>query len=279
MIMQPTSDAFLEGTGIPVALPAIEDELNRLWGPAAEKAGGPELDHPSVTRVVLANVVIVQLSAEAVSLEETLQAISEHHPSRVIVVRSSGNSGRQIAAEVTAQCHLPAPGRPQVCSERIVLKADTDAHDLLPGAVRSLLESGLHSVLWWCDDPRSEPRLLDQLAEGATRLILDRTDPSADPEGLAEGLDPDRSPLPRDVSWFGITPIRELVAQRFDPPATDDLHRITAISVQAEAPATDGGPRPARLRPSDGPGPDRRPRPPSRRLAGRLARRSTRLAT
>ena len=33
------SDAFLDGQGIAVEFRAIEDELDRLWGPAAEQAG------------------------------------------------------------------------------------------------------------------------------------------------------------------------------------------------------------------------------------------------
>ena len=52
------TDAFLSGQGIPVDPGRVEDELSNLWGPAAERAGGPELENPSVTRVVLANLVV-----------------------------------------------------------------------------------------------------------------------------------------------------------------------------------------------------------------------------
>ena len=36
-----SSDAFLSGQGIPVDPRDIETELTRLWGPAAERVGGP----------------------------------------------------------------------------------------------------------------------------------------------------------------------------------------------------------------------------------------------
>ena len=148
------ADAFYEGRGIPVELNEVEDALDRLWGPAAEKAGGPELDDPAVTRVVLANVVLVHLGPDRPGMDATIGAITTQYPSRLILLRPSAGGGRRLSAEVSAQCHLPAPGRPQVCSEQIVLRAGPEGLDLLPGAVRSLRESDLHSVLWWCDDPR-----------------------------------------------------------------------------------------------------------------------------
>ena len=53
-----SSLSFLDGQGIPVELPRIESELAKLWGPAAEQIGGPELENPHVTRIVLANLVV-----------------------------------------------------------------------------------------------------------------------------------------------------------------------------------------------------------------------------
>ena len=52
------TDSFLAGQGIPVDLGQVETELTKLWGPAAEQAGGPELENPHVTRIALANLVV-----------------------------------------------------------------------------------------------------------------------------------------------------------------------------------------------------------------------------
>ena len=56
--------SFLEGQGIPVDLPRIEIELAKLWGPAAGQIGGPEIENPHVTRIVLANLVVACLEGD-----------------------------------------------------------------------------------------------------------------------------------------------------------------------------------------------------------------------
>src|SRR6516164_9091316 len=149
-----TSDAFLSGQGIPVEPGQIEAELTRLWGPAAERAGGPDLENPNVTRIVLANLVVEAGPDCPDCLEATLDTVVERYPCRAIVLRKTADPGRSVAAEIAALCHLLSADRPQVCSERIVLRAGPEAFDLLPGAVRPLLEANLPFVLWWTDDPR-----------------------------------------------------------------------------------------------------------------------------
>ncbi len=199
-----TSESFLEGTGIPVELPAIESELAKLWGPAAEQIGGPELENPHVTRIVLANLVVVCLDSDRQSRGAVLETVMAKFPCRAIVVLGSDDSDRQIHAEVSALCHLPAPGLPQVCSERIVLRAGPQAFDLVPGAIRPLLEADLPMVLWWTGDPRNQESLFRDLADECARLILDLPDPGADAGALRLGLDRALCPSSRDSAWFGL---------------------------------------------------------------------------
>jgi hypothetical protein len=144
--------------------------------------------------------------------------------------------GKAIKAEVSALCHLPAPGLPQVCSERIVLRAGPEARVLLPGAVRPLLEADLPFALWWTDDPRPDAALFRDLGDECTRLILDLPDP-IDPGALRAGLDPTVCVYSRDTAWFGITRWRELVAQFFDAPCdTGALKRIDSVKIDVSAP-------------------------------------------
>ncbi|WP_169979250.1 glucose-6-phosphate dehydrogenase assembly protein OpcA [Tautonia rosea] len=236
-------EAFYDGNGIPVELTEVEQALDHLWGPAAEKAGGPELDSPAVTRVVLANVVLVNLGPNRPEMEKTIEAITTQYPSRLIILRPDPQAGRKLLAEVSAQCHLPAPGRPQVCSEQIILRTSVEGRDLLPGAVRSLVESDLHSVLWWCDDPREAPELFEQLAGEATRVILDLPDPEADPGSFAAALKADEGQKARDLAWFGLTTWRSLIADQFDAPVAGNLGRIVSIRVRSNVKDTD---RPSR---------------------------------
>ena len=118
-----SSDAFLSGQGIPVDPHDIETELTRLWGPAAERVGGPSPESPNVTRIVLANLVVASRLADAPRLDGVLDTLTTRYPCRAIVALRTDEPDRRVSAEVSALCHLPAPGLPQVCSERIVLRA------------------------------------------------------------------------------------------------------------------------------------------------------------
>ena len=236
-----TTDAFLSGEGVPVDLHDIETELIRLWGPAAERAGSPVPEQPAVTRIVLANLVVFGQSADPTQLRAALDTVTTQFPSRTIVVLRGDLPGRNVAAEVSALCHLPAPGLPQVCSERIVLRAGPQAADLMPGAIRPLLEADLPFVLWWTDDPRSDEQLFRDLGDECSRLILDLPDPGADPAAIRLGLDLTVSRYSRDTAWFGLTRWRELIAQFFDPPDHDrTLSRIDSVAIEAEVPGAPG---------------------------------------
>src|SRR3954451_21509603 len=111
-----TTDAFFGGEGVPVDLRDIETELIRLWGPAAELAGGPVPEQPAVTRIVLANLVVIGQTEDSARLRDALDTVTTRFPCRTIVVRRTDEPGRTVAADVSALCHLPAPGLPQVCS-------------------------------------------------------------------------------------------------------------------------------------------------------------------
>ena len=240
-----TTDSFLDGQGIPVALPQIESELAKLWGPAAEQIGGPELENPHVTRIVLANLVVECLGGDCESLGPVLETVIARFPCRAIVVRGADDAERHINAEVSALCHLPAPGLPQVCSERIVLRSGPQAIDLVPGAVRPLLEADLPMVLWWTTDPRRHEDLFRDLADECSRLILDLPDPGAELGALRLGLDQSLCPCSRDSAWFGLARWRELVAQFFDPPCnSESLKRIVSVHIEALSPDPK---RPARI--------------------------------
>jgi glucose-6-phosphate dehydrogenase assembly protein OpcA len=228
------TDSFLAGQGIPVDLERVETELTNLWGPAAEEAGGPEAENPNVTRIALANLVVESLAGDCEPLCDVLETVIARFPCRAIVLRGSDDPERRITAEVSALCHLPAPGMPQVCSERIVLRAGPDALGLVPGAVLPLLEAELPMILWWTGDPRPNEALFRALADECSRLVLDLPDPESEVGALRLGLDPAICPFSRDAAWFGLARWRELVAQFFDPSCSGDaLGRIRSVDITA----------------------------------------------
>jgi glucose-6-phosphate dehydrogenase assembly protein OpcA len=228
------TDAFLDGQGIPVDLRDIEAELAKLWGPAAQHTGGPELENPHVTRIALANLLVERLDHDRESLAPVLETVIARFPCRAIVVRGSADPERRLTAEVSALCHLPAPGMPQVCSERIILRAGPNATDLVPGAVRPLFEAELPLFLWWTSDPRKHEALFRDLADECSRLILDLPDPGAEAGAIRLGLDRAICPSSRDSAWFALTSWRELIAQLFDPACRHEtLASIEAVQIEA----------------------------------------------
>ncbi|AMV36318.1 glucose-6-phosphate dehydrogenase assembly protein OpcA [Planctomyces sp. SH-PL62] len=239
-----SSDAFLEGQGIPVPLAEIDATLEKLWGPAAERAGGPELEHPTVTRVVLANLVVERLSPDAEELRPVVETVVGRFPCRAIVIRESDDPGRQVSAEVSAVCKISEPGAAHVCAERIVLHAGPAAIDLIPGAVRPLLEVDLPMILWWTTDPVPREKLYRDLAAESSRIMLDLPDPGASAAALRLGLDPAIGSCRRDAVWYGLTHWRELIAQIFDCPIhRQTLGRIESVRIDALSPAPSTPPR------------------------------------
>jgi len=145
---QASSDAFLQGQGIPVDLRDIESTLLQLWGPAAEMVGGPEPEHPHVTRIALSNLVVERLVPECETLRPVVESVITRYPCRAIILRGSDDPEKRITAEVSAICHLPDPGLPQVCSERILLRAGPNAGKLIAGSRGFGATPGAHMVLF-----------------------------------------------------------------------------------------------------------------------------------
>ena len=93
------------------------------------------------------------------------------------------------------------------------MRSGPNAIDLIPGAVRPLLEADLPMVLWWTGDPREHEPLFRDLADECSRLVLDLPDPGTDAGALRLGLDVDVCECSRDSAWYGLARWRELVAQ------------------------------------------------------------------
>ena len=222
-----TTDSFLEGQGIPVDLRHIETELAKLWGPAAEQVGGPELENPHVTRIVLANLVVECLDGDGESLGPVLETVIARFPCRAIVVRGSDDPDRRIDGRSLGA--LPPAGAGAAAglfrADRAPRRAERDR----PGSRRgpSVARGRL------ADGPLVDRRPADAraaLSRPGRRVLASGPRPArpgAEAGALRLGLDPSLCPCSRDSAWFGLARWRELVAQFFDPPChADSLRRI-----------------------------------------------------
>ena len=236
---------FSKARGSPSIFPKIETELAKLWGPAAEQIGGPELENPHVTRIVLANLVVECLDGDGESLGPVLETVIARFPCRAIVVRGVRRPG---APDQRRGVGALPPARTRACRRSApsgsCCEPGPKAVDLIPGAVRPLLEADLPMVLWWTGDPRKHEQLFRDLADECSRLVLDLPDPAAEAGALRLGLDPAFCPCSRDSAWFGLTRWRELVAQFFDPPCNaESLRRIESVHIEALSPDPTRPPR------------------------------------
>lgn len=235
----PETSPMTSGHGIPVDLSMIETELTKLWGPAARRAGGPEVERPNMTRVALANLIVASTNEFLSHYEPVLQTVVHRRPCRTIVLNLSVDDGPvdRVSAEVDALCHLPAPGRPQVCSERIRLTTAPCSESLLTGATRSVLDSSLPTILWWIGDPRPRMDLFVDLAQEIDKLIIDvPRDVEEGVPAIQAALGHAELPQVRDVAWYGITGWRMMIASFFDEPESRQrLHAIRSVRIVAVA--------------------------------------------
>ncbi|MBI5684816.1 MAG: glucose-6-phosphate dehydrogenase assembly protein OpcA [Verrucomicrobia bacterium] len=256
-----TVEQFLSGIPVPVEPAAIERELAALWKPASEQAGAD--GGAAVTRVCLANLLVVGDTANNAWHADTLQRVSARFPCRILWAQlGPAGADAALTAAVTALCHLPSPGNPQVCSELITLRTGRGGAGNVPGAVLPLLEPDLPVVLWWAlptdaeqlkvgrdsVEPASEKRrldgvsphldttpsstasaLFDTLSELADRVIV-HAEPLANPALRTLRAVPSLRLCLRECAadkatvmvWHTMGHWREMTAQFFDPPQLRD---------------------------------------------------------
>ena len=242
-----TVEQFLAGIPVPVEPAAIERELAALWKPASEQASAGA--GAAVTRVCLANLLVVGDAGNNAWHADTLQKLSARFPCRVLWVQldsASGDAG--LSADVTALCHLPSPGNPQVCSELITLHTGRGGAGGVPGAVRPLLEPDVPVVLWWAMTADAEMELFDALCALADRVVV-HAEPLASPALRTTSAAPSLRLCLRErvagkatvMVWHAMCHWREMTAQFFDPPPLRDaLRGIETVTVHYATP--DGGP-------------------------------------
>jgi glucose-6-phosphate dehydrogenase assembly protein OpcA len=161
-------------------------------------------------------IVLGRSSSDAHSLGETLAALNESHPSRVIAINVTEESERRLDARVTAQCWMPFGARRQICSERIEIDSSLAALTDLPPVLRALAVPDLPVVVWCreielIDSPGVEPlfALAGKIAVNSSGC----DDPAWLLDRLAALRDSGR--IVADLSWTRLTRWRETLAQLF----------------------------------------------------------------
>ena len=195
----------LEGT----SSAKISAELLR----ARRSAGSP------AQGMVLTLIVVCDASEFTDALEASMAAGREH-PSRILLVVSSG--GRQAGLDAEVHIGEGTPG------EVVVIRMRGAVADHPASVIRPLLLPDSPVVIWW---PGRAPH--DQAADELAQLTLRRlTDAAAAarPRAALKARAEAYSPGDTDLSWTRLTPWRALLAAALDQyPA-----KVTSARVESE---------------------------------------------
>ena len=169
--------------------------------------------------MVLTLIVVCDRSEFAGALEASMAAGREH-PSRILLVVSSG--GRQSGLDAEVHIGEGTPGDVVVIRMRGALASHPTS------VIRPLLLPDSPVVIWWPGTAPSD-RSADELAQLTRRRL---TDAAAAPRPLValKARAKDYSPGDTDLSWTRLTPWRALLAAALDQyPA-----KVTVARVEAE---------------------------------------------
>jgi glucose-6-phosphate dehydrogenase assembly protein OpcA len=169
--------------------------------------------------MVLTLIVVCDASEFADALDASMAAGREH-PSRILLVVSSG--GRQAGLDAEVHIGEGTPG------EVVVIRMHGAVADHPASVVRPLLLPDSPVVIWW---PGKAPQ--DQTADELAQLTLRRLTDAASaarPRAALHARAKAYSPGDTDLSWTRLTPWRALLAAALDQyPAT-----VTGARVEAE---------------------------------------------
>lgn len=232
---QQTHQAEAGASGVrgmrPVALDAIESELDNMWRDANARVAATG-GHAIARNSVLTLVAFTHGEDNARHLLRRIHALSTQHPSRAIIVAADPQDrGHDMRAYISTYTSTDLASY----GEDIVVVAQSEAIRHLPGLVLPLIVSGLPAFLWWTGEPPWGSELLEALVDGSDRLIMDTTEMPHTAQSVGALDDLMRRKAGRcavsDISWTAQTPWREVIAQFFDAPAArpylDSIERVT----------------------------------------------------
>jgi glucose-6-phosphate dehydrogenase assembly protein OpcA len=226
-----------------VEIQAIEDQWAKLWkeSTAATPANG---GHPATRNSVMNLVVYTQRVATAQAVDNALDELCQHHPSRVLVLLAQPDlPGEEMKAWIDTAVYKQTTRRGQNISEQVMIEAKGPSVQFLPGVVLPLLAANLPVFTWWADVPPRDHNLFERLAEVSDRMIVDSAEFPVIGEAFLKLGQVSRSRQYRaavsDLNWQRLVPWRELIAQFYDMesawPYLNGIERIAIEYAGSEA--------------------------------------------
>jgi glucose-6-phosphate dehydrogenase assembly protein OpcA len=177
---------------------------------------------------------------ELAAMQDVIEELGDHQPSRtILVVEGSGSHGMDAA--VSTSCRMGRDRAPMAI-ELVVLTVHGEAREGKASVCMPLLRSELPTVLWW-PMPPDEDGSLAGLAALADRVVTEverGPDAAAAVRALADRLT-EHGPAVTDLAWAAITPWRQLIVQVLDADALEALRSRAAVAIVHSAPHSDAG--------------------------------------
>jgi glucose-6-phosphate dehydrogenase assembly protein OpcA len=206
---------FTSGQQIAVDVTAIERELAKLWRQACAEG-------EQVTRAALWNLIFRADGDETFArAKQMVDVISRAAPARVLVLRADApGDGPELEAHIEANFQHREGGGSLVGSEEVTLLARGKGWQHFPSMVRALRLPDLPTALVWAGAPPRDAGPLEELLEGADRMIVDTGDLSSALElvNLTQLVHLSHEVELADLGWLRLGPVRLLLASLFDPP-------------------------------------------------------------
>jgi glucose-6-phosphate dehydrogenase assembly protein OpcA len=165
-------------------------------------------------------LIVVCDESEFVDALEASMAAGREHPSRILLVVSSGGRHAGLDAEV----HI-GEGTP---GEVVVIRMRGAVANHPASVVRPLLLPDSPVVIWWPGKPPAD-QSADELAKLTSRRLTDAA-AAQRPLAALKARAKDYSPGDTDLSWTRLTPWRALLAAALDQYPT----AVTSAGVEAE---------------------------------------------
>ncbi len=220
----------------------LERELASMWadssGPAED--GGPSA---GVTRACVLNLVVyAEGLEERAEVDSLLDAVTERHPCRAIVlVADRAAEESRLEAFISTRCQMSKGGGKQICGEQVTIEAAGEVVGSAATAVAPLLVPDVPVFLWWKDIPHYEDKLFNRLAKLSDRVVIDSAsfdNPHMDVVRLSRILEERRGTLNlSDLNWGRLTSWRSLVASFWDvADYRASLSKIESVRIEYDPP-------------------------------------------
>ena len=206
---------------------AIEKSLADLW-----RNENATTEH-AVTRAALWNVVAHTSSQEDQNrARDILGRVAASIPQRSIIIRGVESEPAEIAAWISANCHLVG-GEKQVCSEEVSIVAGGAAMHRVAPLVSALLLPDMPVAVWWVGNVPHDHEYIETLLNPADRVIVDSSHFDSLADLVIIGKVARKSATaPADLTWVRLEEWRTATASLFDSPsARERLRTIRRVTI------------------------------------------------